>query len=82
MIDLKIFSGRSNEPLAAKIAEYIACEYDSSFHLGKLGRRDTPTGNFPDGEPYTRYLENLRGIDVFLIQSTNQPHENDEELRN
>jgi ribose-phosphate pyrophosphokinase len=69
MSDLKLFSGRSNRPLAMKIAE----------HLGQqLGRCEIRT--FSDGEIWVKYSDNIRGSDVFIIQSTNPPAENLMEL--
>lgn len=63
-MDYSIFSLGSNDPLAGKIAT----------HLGKaLGAIKLKT--FSDGEQYLQFLENLRGKDVFLIQSTNPPAE-------
>lgn len=69
MSDLKVFSGRSNRPLAEKIAE----------HLGQqLGRCEIRT--FSDGEIWVKYSDNIRGSDVFIVQSTNPPAENLMEL--
>ena len=62
---LKIFSGRSNPDLASKIANSAKCE------LGKISIK-----TFSDGELWVKYEENIRGHDVFLIQSTNGPAEN------
>ena len=62
---LKIFSGRSNPDLALKIANSAKCE------LGKISIK-----TFSDGELWVKYEENIRGHDVFLIQSTNGPAEN------
>lgn len=84
ILDLKIFSGLSNEPLAHEIVRYLADPASShSVELGgvRLGEIDEKKRRHGDGELYTRYGENLRGRDVFLVQPTNQPHENDEELR-
>ncbi|MBM2840023.1 MAG: ribose-phosphate pyrophosphokinase [Bacteroidetes bacterium] len=65
MSDLKVFSGRSNQPLAKKIAE----------HLGQqLGQCEIKT--FNDGEIWVKYSDNIRGSDVFIVQSTNPPAEN------
>ena len=66
---LKIFSGRSNPILAAKIATSAGCE------LGDISIK-----TFSDGEIWVKYEENIRGCDVFLIQSTNGPAENILEL--
>lgn len=59
---LKVFAGNSNLPLAKEICEYL----------------ETPLGectvtSFPDGETFVRINENIRGADVFLIQSTSNP---------
>ncbi len=66
---LKIFSGRSNQDLAVKIAKSADCK------LGKIS-----INTFSDGELWVKYEENIRGHDVFLIQSTNSPAENILEL--
>ncbi|MDQ7066152.1 MAG: ribose-phosphate pyrophosphokinase [candidate division KSB1 bacterium] len=65
----KIFTGRSNPALARKIADYLDME------LGDNDIRD-----FSDGEIWVKYNENIRGADVFLIQSTNSPPRNLMEL--
>jgi ribose-phosphate pyrophosphokinase len=62
---LKVFAGRSNRPLA----EAIVRELDLP-----LGRCDIKT--FSDGEIWVKYADNIRGSDVFIIQSTNPPAEN------
>ncbi|NOZ03887.1 MAG: ribose-phosphate pyrophosphokinase [FCB group bacterium] len=66
---MKIFAGRSNPELAKRIAEYL------EMPLGALSIK-----NFADGEIWVKYEENIRGDDVFLIQSTNSPAENILEL--
>ena len=66
---LKIFSGRSNPGLANDIANTLNQE------LGKISIR-----TFADGEIWVKYEENIRGCDVFIIQSTNGPSENIMEL--
>jgi ribose-phosphate pyrophosphokinase len=65
MSDLKIFSGRGNRPLAEKIAKA------SGVALGKLDIK-----NFSDGEIWVKYSDNIRGDDVFVVQSTQPPAEN------
>jgi len=62
MNDLKIFSGRANPELAQRICEYLG------LPLGKIS-----TGNFPDGEISCKIDEDVRGRDVFLIQPTCPP---------
>ena len=66
---LKIFSGRSNPNLAKKIANIL------DQNLGEISIR-----TFSDGEIWVKYEENIRGCDVFIIQSTNGPSENIMEL--
>ena len=66
---LKVFSGRSNPGLAARITAYL------EIPLGKVTIK-----NFSDGELWIKYEENIRGKDVFIIQSTNSPAENIIEL--
>jgi ribose-phosphate pyrophosphokinase len=67
--DLKIFSGRSNPVLAEGIVESLGID------LGQLTIK-----NFADGELWIKFEENIRGTDVFIIQSTNSPAENIMEL--
>jgi ribose-phosphate pyrophosphokinase len=69
MSTLKVFSGRSNRPLAERIAEEIR---------EPLGRCDIKT--FSDGEIWVKYSDNIRGSDVFIVQSTIPPAENLMEL--
>ena len=59
---LKIFSGNSNRPLAEEICREI------DLPLGQA----TVT-SFPDGESFVRINENIRGHDVYIIQSTCTP---------
>jgi ribose-phosphate pyrophosphokinase len=59
---MRLFSGRANRPLAEAIAAYL----DS-----KLGNMELY--NFSDGENYCQIKENVRGGDVFVIQSTGNP---------
>lgn len=63
--DLKIFSGTSNPPLAEKIAG----------HLGNKVSNCT-LKRFSDGEIFFQIDENIRGMDTFIIQSTNSPGDN------
>lgn len=61
-MDLRLFTGRANPNLGRRIAETL----------------DIPLGNitiddFPDGEIFVKYEENIRGKDVFVIQSTCSP---------
>lgn len=62
---MKIFSGKSNRELSEKIANLVGVP---------LGKIDLET--FSDGELRVAFKENIRGENVFLIQSTNPPAEN------
>jgi ribose-phosphate pyrophosphokinase len=57
-----LFSGRGNPELSAQIADCIG------MRLGQIKLM-----NFSDGENYCQVLENVRGRDVFVIQPTSQP---------
>lgn len=59
---MKLFSGSSNPILAQEIADYLALKL-SAIELKK----------FKDGEISVKIGENVRGVDVFLIQSTCNP---------
>ena len=59
---MKIVSGNSNLPLAKKI----------STHLG-VPLLDATIKKFPDKEIFVEIKENVRGEDVFVIQSTSFP---------
>jgi ribose-phosphate pyrophosphokinase len=62
MNDLKIFSGTANKALAKRITDYLGVP---------LG--DIALGKFPDGEISCKINEDIRGRDVFLIQPTCPP---------
>lgn len=59
---IKIFSGRANPLLGNEIAKELGLE------LGKIKIQP-----FSDGEIYVQIQESVRGCDVFLIQSTHSP---------
>jgi ribose-phosphate pyrophosphokinase len=59
---VKIFSGNSNRPLAEKMCECIGVP---------LGR--CSVSSFPDGETFVKIEENVRGEDVFVVQSSSPP---------
>jgi len=67
--EMKIFSGRSNPALSERIVSSLGRE------LGAISIK-----TFSDGELWVKFEENVRGHDVFLIQSTNSPAENIIEL--
>ncbi len=60
--EIKLFSGNSNKPLAEAIAKEL------NVPLGEI-----EVGNFSDGETAVHIKETVRGRDVFLIQSTATP---------
>jgi len=64
-----IFSGSSNPELTRKINEYL------NLIPVELDRR-----RFSDGEIWVKYKENIRGRDIYLVQSTNPPADNLMEL--
>ena len=59
---LKIFAGSSNPVLAEEIGQYLGLK------LGKVS-----VGQFSDGEISVKIEENVRGMDVFVVQSTSHP---------
>jgi len=59
---IQIFSGNSNRPLAEKISKYL------DIQLGKA-----IVDRFSDGETRVEIQGNVRGADVFIIQSTSAP---------
>jgi ribose-phosphate pyrophosphokinase len=69
MSELKLITGNANRPLAEMIARYIGVEISAC-----------EVKRFSDGEIFIQINENIRGADVFIIQSTNPPAENILEL--
>ncbi|MDR1013627.1 MAG: ribose-phosphate pyrophosphokinase [Coriobacteriales bacterium] len=61
---LKLYSGRSNPELAQRIAETMGAETGEAVALSGIRLK-----TFENGEIYARYLESVRGCDVFIIQS-------------
>jgi ribose-phosphate pyrophosphokinase len=59
---MMVFAGRGSQELGHKIAGKLGIA---------LGRVDLTT--FSNGEVYCRYLESIRGADVFIVQSTHAP---------
>jgi phosphoribosylpyrophosphate synthetase len=61
-MNLSIFSGSANPPLAKAIAQ------DPGRALGRVVLQ-----RFPDGELHVEIQESVRGHDVYLIQPTSPP---------
>ena len=60
--EIKLFAGNSNRPLAEAIAKRLNTRLS-----------DIELGHFSDGETSVHLNESVRGRDVFLIQSTSTP---------
>jgi ribose-phosphate pyrophosphokinase len=65
MLDFKVAAGRSNPELAKRVTEYLGIELTG-----------VTAKNFSDGEIWVKYEENIRGVDLFVIQSTQAPADN------
>ena len=59
---LRLFAGTSNPPLATSICENIGLP-QGEIHIQR----------FSDGEIFMQFQETIRGQDVFVIQSTSAP---------
>ena len=60
--NIRVYSGSAHPQLAKKIAEHMGEE------LGKVNLM-----RFPDGEIFCQFEENVRRADVFIIQPTCAP---------
>ena len=60
--EIKILAGNSSKELAQKIADYIG-----------VPLANCEVGTFSDGEISVNINETVRGCDVFVVQSTNSP---------
>ncbi len=67
--EFKLFAGSANRPLADRIAKGLGIEVSQCT-----------LKHFSDGEVFFQINENIRGTDVFIVQSTNPPAENLMEL--
>jgi ribose-phosphate pyrophosphokinase len=68
-VEFKVFSGSESLKLAEGISKHL------KLPLSSIDRR-----KFSDGEIFVQIKENVRGRDVFVVQSTNAPAENFIEL--
>ena len=62
---MKLFTGNANVPLSNKVADHLQTT------LGKA-----VVGSFSDGETMVEVMENVRGQDIFIIQPTSAPTNN------
>lgn len=62
MNKLAVFSGTANIPLTQKIVDYIG-----------IGMGNIHFSRFPGGEIFVKIEEDVRGKDVFVIQPTSEP---------
>lgn len=60
--NIKIFAANASRELAKKIAEYLGTTLGNS-----------QVGSFSDGEIFVNINETVRGSDVFVVQSTSNP---------
>ena len=60
--NLRIIAGNSNRPLAESICRFIG-----------VSLTDATVTQFPNGETFVKINENIRGRDVFVIQSSSPP---------
>ncbi|MBI3630191.1 MAG: ribose-phosphate pyrophosphokinase [Candidatus Rokubacteria bacterium] len=60
--ELKLFSGNANRPLADEIGQYL-----------RVSVANADVDRFSDGEIFVQINENVRGADVFIIQPTCPP---------
>jgi len=60
--ELKLFSGNANRPLTDEIAQYL-----------HIPVSDADVTRFSDGEVFVQINENVRGADVFVVQPTCPP---------
>lgn len=65
---MAVFSGTAGHPLADAICQYLRLKDDPNFKLGEI-----EISRFPNGNTFCRLGESVRGKDVFLIQSTSAP---------
>ena len=67
-VEPKLIAGNANRPLAEKIAKRV------SFHSGQQVKLiDTRVERFNDGEIFVEVYQNVRGEDMFILQPTSNP---------
>ena len=60
--EMKVFTGNASPELATRIADYMGVQ------LGEIDIK-----RFPDGEIFVKVIDNIRGKDVFVVQPTCMP---------
>ena len=68
LTDPKLISGNANKPLATAIARRMSMHRGMSVDLV-----DARVERFNDGEIFVEMYDNVRGEDVFIIQPTSNP---------
>ena len=61
-LEMKFFTGNAHPALASDICDYL-----------KVALGNASVSSFPDGETYVKINDNIRGRDVFIIQPTCPP---------
>lgn len=61
-LEMKIFTGNAHPVLASAICDYLG-----------VALADASVSSFPDGETFVKINDNIRGRDVFMIQPTCPP---------
>ena len=62
---MKLFTGNANIALAKRVADHLQIELGQAM-----------VGGFSDGETMVEIMENIRGQDVFIVQPTSAPANN------
>ena len=68
IVEPKLISGNANRPLAEAIARRMGCQQNREVRLV-----DTRVERFNDAEIFVEVYENVRGEDMFIIQPTSNP---------
>lgn len=72
--EMKVFCGRSNATLAQEIGKALSALFGRAVSIACVAKL------FNDGEPNVQITDNVRGVDVFLVQSLHQPGDHFVEL--
>lgn len=72
--EMRVFCGRSNVTLAQAIGRELSTLFGRAVNVPCVAKP------FNDGEPNVQITDNVRGVDVFLVQSLHQPGDHFVEL--